>query len=60
MNLDPSGKFFDLNMLVQYGALERTGHQFQVLLKDGGFEVVEILPTRSALSIIVAWPLPAT
>jgi hypothetical protein len=58
-NQDPSGKFFDLNMLVQYGALERTGQEFQALLKDGGFEVVETVPTRSALSIIVARPLPA-
>jgi hypothetical protein len=57
-NQDPSGKFFDLNMLVQYGALERTGQEFQELLKDSGFEVVEIVPTRSALSIIVARRLP--
>jgi hypothetical protein len=57
-NQDPSGKFFDLNMLVQYGALERTGQEFQELLKDSGFEVVEIVPTRSALSIIVARLLP--
>jgi hypothetical protein len=30
-----------------------------VLLEDGSFEVIEIVPTRSALSIIVARPLPA-
>ena len=44
---------------MQYGALERTGQEFQALLKGGGFEVVEIVPTHSALSIIVARPLPA-
>jgi hypothetical protein len=58
-NRDPSGKFFDLNMLVQYDVLERTGQEFQALLKGGGFGVVEIVPTRSALCIIVARPLPA-
>jgi O-methyltransferase/methyltransferase family protein len=57
-NEDPGGKFFDLNMLVQYGALERTGEEFQALLRSGGFELVEIVPTRSALSVIVARPLP--
>lgn len=38
-NADPNGKFFDLNMLVQYGALERTRQEFQASegqrLRDG-------------------------
>jgi hypothetical protein len=58
-NEDPNGKFFDLNMLVQYGALERTGQEFRALLRSSGFELVELIPTRSALSIIVARPVHA-
>jgi hypothetical protein len=58
-NQDPNGKFFDLNMLVQYGALERTREQFGDLLRGDGFELVEVVPTRSPLSVIVARPMPA-
>lgn len=58
-NQDPSGKFFDLNMLVQYGALERTAQEFQVLLNSSGFDLVEVIPTHSPLSIIVGRPAPA-
>jgi hypothetical protein len=50
----PEGKFSDLNMMVQYGAMERTREEFHNLLKDGGFEMAEVVPTRSPLSIIVA------
>jgi O-methyltransferase domain/Dimerisation domain len=56
-NQDPTGKFFDLNMLVQYGALERTREQFGDLLCGGGFDLVEVVPTRSPLSVIVARPM---
>ena len=42
----------------QYGALERTGQEFHDLLKSGGFEMTEVVPTRSPLSIIVAQPMP--
>ncbi|WP_198370162.1 methyltransferase [Roseomonas rosulenta] len=58
-NEDPSGKFFDLNMLVQYGAQERTREEFQALLRIGGFDLIDVVTTRSALSIIVATPSPA-
>ena len=53
----PEGKFSDLNMMVQYGALERTRQEFHDLLKRGGFEITEVVPTRSPLSIIVAQPM---
>ena len=33
-NEDPNGKFFDLNMLVQYGALERTRQEFEDLFEE--------------------------
>ena len=56
-NESPEGKFSDLNMMVQYAALERTRQEFQNLLKSGGFEVTEVVPTRSPLSIIVGQPI---
>jgi hypothetical protein len=52
----PEGKFSDLNMMVQYGALERTRQEFHSLLKSGGFEMTDVVVTRSPLSIIVAQP----
>jgi hypothetical protein len=58
-NEDPGGKFSDLNMMVQYGALERTRQEFQHLLRSGGFDLVEVVPTRSPLSILVARPMSA-
>jgi O-methyltransferase len=54
----PEGKFSDLNMMVQYGALERTRQEFYDLLKSGGFDMTQVVPTRSPLSIIVAHPMP--
>lgn len=48
----PEGKFSDLNMLVSHGALERTQFEFADLFRRGGFELTEVVPTRSPLSII--------
>jgi hypothetical protein len=53
----PEGKFSDLNMMVQYAALERTRQEFHDLLRSGGFEMTEIVPTRSPMSIVVARPM---
>ena len=53
----PEGKFSDLNMMVQYAALERTRQEFHNLLKSGGFEMTEVIPTGSPLSIIVGQPM---
>jgi O-methyltransferase domain/Dimerisation domain len=55
----PEGKFSDLNMMVQYAALERTRHEFRDLLGNSGFEMTEVIPTSSPLSIVVARPMPA-
>ena len=52
----PEGKFSDLNMMVQYAAMERTRQEFDDLLRNGGFKLTEIIPTRSPQSIIVAQP----
>jgi hypothetical protein len=46
-------------MMVQYAALERTRHEFRDLLGNSGFEMTEVIPTNSPLSIIVARPMPA-
>jgi O-methyltransferase domain/Dimerisation domain len=54
----PEGKFSDLNMMVQYGALERTRQEFSALLKSGDFEMTAVIPTRSSLSVIVSHPMP--
>ena len=56
-NEGPEGKFSDLNMMVQYAASERTHQEFHDLLKGGGFQMTEIIPTRSPMSIVVARPM---
>jgi hypothetical protein len=43
-----------LNMLVQYGALERTRQEFEALFKRGGFDLINIVPTSSALRVLIA------
>ena len=53
----PEGKFSDLNMMVQYAALERTRLEFHDLLNSSGFEMTDVIPTRSPLSIVVAQPM---
>jgi hypothetical protein len=37
----PEGKFSDLNMMVQYAAMERTRQEFDNLLKKGGFKMTK-------------------
>ena len=54
----PEGKFSDLNMMVQYAAIERTPQEFDKLLTNGGFKMAEIIPTGSPLSVIIAQPTP--
>ena len=39
--------------------MERTRQEFDKLLKNGGFKMAEVIPTRSPLSIIVAQPMSA-
>ena len=53
----PEGKFSDLNMMIQYGALERTRQEFDDLFRSAGFAMTEIVPTKSPLSIIVGQPM---
>jgi SAM-dependent methyltransferase len=44
----------DLNMLVLLGGQERTGEQFERLLRGAGFRLERIVPTQSPFSVIEA------
>jgi hypothetical protein len=47
------GKWMDVNMLVMAGGRERTAAEFGELYDQAGFELEQIIPTPSPLSIIV-------
>ena len=49
-----AGGLLDLNMLIVAGGAERTEGQFRHLLVKTGFEITEVLPTRSVSSVIKA------
>ena len=48
------GGLLDLNMLIVAGGAERTTEQFRRLLNGAGFELLEMIPTRSVSSVIRA------
>jgi hypothetical protein len=48
------GKVIDIEMLLLPGGRERTEAEFQALFQSAGFEVTQIVPTRSPLSVIEA------
>lgn len=50
------GKWMDMNMLVMAGGRERTAAEFGELYDQAGFNLEEITPTPSPLSIIVGRP----
>ncbi len=49
-----AGGLLDLNMLIVAGGAERTTEQFKRLLDGAGFELLEMIPTRSVSSVIRA------
>ncbi len=49
-----TGGLLDLNMLIVAGGAERTEEQFGGLLDNAGFELTEVIPTRSVSSVIRA------
>ncbi len=54
---EPSeAKLFDVNMLVVLGGLERTKMEYRILLDQGGFDVVRVIPTTAPMSILEAVP----
>lgn len=50
------GKWMDLNMLVMAGGCERTAAEFRELFDRAGFELEQIVPTPSPLSIVIGKP----
>lgn len=47
-------KFMDIEMMMLPGGLERTEAEFRTLFKKAGFELQQIVPTKSPLCVIVA------
>jgi hypothetical protein len=47
-------KYFDLNMMMLNGGRERTAEDFKMLLNAAGFNVLRIIPTTTAMSIVEA------
>jgi hypothetical protein len=43
-------------MLVTHGALERTREEFASLFSRGGFDLTDVVATRSPLSIMLGKP----
>jgi hypothetical protein len=50
------GKWMDLNMIMMSTGRERTAAEFRGLLARAGFELEQIVPARSPLSIVVGKP----
>ena len=48
------GKFIDIEMLAFPGGRERTAEEFRALFDRSGFELTNIVPTKSPLSVIEA------
>lgn len=51
------GKWLDLTVLVSVGGRERTEAEYREFLLASGFEVEEVVPTASPLSLILAKPV---
>ncbi|MDF5723009.1 MAG: methyltransferase [Rhizonema sp. PD37] len=53
-NASSFGKLLDLDMLVMTGGRERTEEEYQVLLQKAGFQLIQVIPTPSPISVIEA------
>ena len=53
-DITSAGGLLDLNMMIVAGGAERTAEQFRCLLEGAGFELLEVIPTRSVSSVIRA------
>ncbi|MCC5617198.1 acetylserotonin O-methyltransferase [Nostoc sp. CHAB 5836] len=53
-NVSSFSKLLDLNMLVMTGGRERTEEEYQVLLQKAGFQLTQVIPTSSPISVIEA------
>jgi hypothetical protein len=48
------GKFIDIEMLALPGGRERTADEFRALFDEAGFDLTNIVATRSPLSVVEA------
>jgi hypothetical protein len=47
------GKLLDINMLAMTeGGKERTRHEYETLLAEAGFQLIQIVPTASGVCVI--------
>jgi pimeloyl-ACP methyl ester carboxylesterase len=53
-NAPSEAKLFDINMLVTLGGQERTEEEYKKLFDAAGLRLVQVIPTGSHLSLIVA------
>ena len=51
-----NGGLLDLNMLVMTQGSERTEAQFELMLKEAGFQMQRVVPMGSVSSVIEATP----
>lgn len=51
-NTPSEGTLFDINMLVVVGGEERSEQGYRDLFRPAGFELTQVIPTRSPLSLI--------
>lgn len=56
-NVPAEAKLFDINMLVSSGGKERSEQEYRTLFQQAGFEVTQVLPTSSLISVIEARPV---
>jgi len=54
-----TGKLSDLNMLVGPGGQERTEAEYRALYIAAGFELTQVIPTQSRMSLIIGVPRAA-
>ena len=55
-NTPAEAKLFDINMLVTVGGQERTEREYRALFQAAGFDLTQIIPTYSPLSLIEGAP----
>jgi O-methyltransferase domain len=53
-NQPSEAKLFDINMMVTAGGQERTEDEYASLLSGAGFNVMRVIPTQAAVSVIEA------
>ena len=59
-NAPSEAKLFDINMLVTVGGQERTEREYRALFQASGFDLTQIIPTYSPLSLIEGVPAAVT